>query len=358
MSRFLIVDVGAGTVDILYYDMRSEEHFKAVVKSPVRILAETAESLPGNLLVTGTEMGGGALSGVLARRSKKAEVVMSASSAATIHHNLEKVRSLGIKVVDDSEAAAVQQSQAYHTLCTCDLEVNRLKQIIEGLGLSFSFDVIGVCAQDHGRPPEGISHLNYRHEIFKAKLDDNPFPHNLLYSSEEIPESLSRLKAISESAKILSANEVYVMDSGMAAILGASMDWRVSGKSRIMVLDVATSHTVGATLEWGKMAGFFEYHTKDITLERLEALLRALADGKLNHAEILNEGGHGAYIRKALGFQKIEAIVATGPKRRLVEKSQLPIFFGSPMGDNMMTGAVGVLEAIRRRKKLKTISFL
>ena len=358
MNRFLVVDVGAGTMDVLCYDMRSEEHFKAVVKSPVRTLAEAAENLPGNLLITGTEMGGGALSGVLERRSKEAEVIMSASAAATIHHNPEKVRSLGIKIVDDIDTADLQQHQAYHMLRTGDLELDRLEEIVKGLGISLSFDVVGLCAQDHGRAPEGVSHLDYRHKIFKTRLDENPFPHGLLYRDDEIPANLSRLKAMSESAKMLSADEIYVMDSGMAAILGASMDWRVREKKRTMVLDVATSHTVAAALEGGEMAGFFEYHTKDITLERLETLLEALAEGRLNHEEILKEGGHGAYIRKALGFQIRESIVATGPKRRLVEQSRLPFIFGSPLGDNMMTGAVGVLEAIRRRKELKTISFL
>ncbi|MBN1830883.1 MAG: pyruvate formate-lyase activating enzyme [Deltaproteobacteria bacterium] len=358
MNRFLIVDVGAGTMDVLCYDMGSDEHYKAVVKSPIRTLAEAAENLPGNLLITGTEMGGGELSVVLERRSKKDEVIMSASAAATIHHNPEKVRSLGIKIVDDNEIANLQRRQAYHMLRTCDLEVDRLEEIVKGLGIPLSFDVVGLCAQDHGRAPDGMSHLDYRHQIFKAGLDENPFLHGLLYRDDEIPASLSRLKAMAESAKMLSADEIYVMDSGMAAILGASMDWRVREKKRTMVLDVATSHTVAAALDRGEMAGFFEYHTKDITLERLEALLEALADGRLNHEEILKEGGHGAYIRKALGFRIREGIVATGPKRRLVEQSRLPILFGSPLGDNMMTGTVGVLEAIRRRKGLRAISFL
>ena len=86
---------------------------------------------------------------------------------------------------------------------------------------------------------------------------------------------------MSESAKMLSTDEIYMMDSGMAAILGASMDWRVREKKRTMVLDVATSHTVAAALEGGEIGGFFEYHTSDITLERLEILLKELADGKL-----------------------------------------------------------------------------
>ena len=95
---------------------------------------------------------------------------------------------------------------------------------------------------------------------------------------------------------------MYVMDSGMAAILGATMDSRARQKSKVLVMDIATSHTVGAALQNGELNGFFEYHTKDINLEHLEALLRKLADGDLEHKQILSEGGHGAYIRKAFCF--------------------------------------------------------
>ena len=90
----------------------------------------------------------------------------------------------------------------------------------------------------------------------------------------------------------------------------------------------------------------------------MESLLESLADGALEHTQILKEGGHGAYIREAFGFQATEIIVATGPKRRLVENSRLPIHFGAPLGDNMMTGTVGVLEAIRRHKGLEPITYL
>ncbi|MGD9318583.1 MAG: DUF1786 family protein [Desulfobacteraceae bacterium] len=358
MGRFLILDVGAGTVDLLCYDMDSNQHFKAVAKSPVKTLAEKAESISVNLLISGTEMGGGALSSVLKRRAQEAVVVMSASSAATIHHNLDKVRSWGIKVVDDKEAEDLGQIGSYHTLTTDDLEVDRLEKIVKALGVSFSFEVVGLCAQDHGRPPEGVSHLDYRHEIFKSHLDKNPFPHALLYGSEEVPATFSRLRSMAQSAKALPANEIYVMDSGMAAILGASMDPRVREKERVLTLDVATSHTVGAAIQGEEITGFFEYHTSDITLKRLEVLLRELADGTLEHKQILEEGGHGAYIRKAFGFETADLIIATGPKRQLVENSQLPIQFGSPLGDNMMTGTVGVLESIRRRKGMRPIAYL
>jgi uncharacterized protein (DUF1786 family) len=144
----------------------------------------------------------------------------------------------------------------------------------------------------------------------------------------------------------------------MAAILGASMDVQAGAGKRVLVLDVATSHTVGAAMDGEEIAGFFEYHTVDVTLERLEELLQSLCDGKLGHEQILAEGGHGAFLRKAIGFQTVEAIIATGPKRRLVEKSKLPMVFGAPFGDNMMTGTVGLLEALRRRKGLAPIVYI
>jgi uncharacterized protein (DUF1786 family) len=159
-------------------------------------------------------------------------------------------------------------------------------------------------------------------------------------------------------AEKLPAGEVYVMDSGMAAILGASMDHQANHQARMIVLDVATSHTVGAVLESGELAAFFEFHTRDITLERIETLVVELADGKLDHKRILKEGGHGAYVRKALGYDSIEVLLATGPKRRMLHGSRLPLTMGAPWGDNMMTGTVGVLEAVRRRKRMKPISYL
>lgn len=352
MSRFLIIDIGAGTMDILYYDDQSDLHYKAVVKSPVRHLAEEIEAIPGNLLVTGGEMGGGPVSTVLKQRAKKADVVMASSAAATIHHNPDRVQSSGIRIVSDAEAVGMANDPGYHAITTGDLQIERIEGIVKGFGVPFSFDAVGICAQDHGIPPDGMSHLDYRHSLFQQKLDETPFPHALLYRADEIPPTLNRLVTIAASAKKLPTGEIYVMDSGMAAILGASTEAQTNGKQKILVLDVATSHTVGAALSGEEIAGFFEYHTDDITRQHLEDLIQELADGDLSHEQILREGGHGAFIRQPIGFQSVDIILATGPKRKLLEGSHLPIVWGAPLGDNMMTGTVGVLEAIRKRKGL------
>jgi uncharacterized protein (DUF1786 family) len=358
MSRFLMVDIGAGTMDVLWYDTQTDLHYKAVVKSPVKYMAEKAAQLPGDLVITGSEMGGGPITQILKQRAKEAEVVISASAAATLHHNPETVRSWGIKIVDDEKAEALSENKKYSALVLADLDPGRLRQIVEGFGVPFSFDAVVICAQDHGVPPAGVSHLDFRHNMFKDRLEGNPYPNVLLYKGDEVPAEMNRLRSIAISAGELAAEEIYVMDSGMAAILGGSMDLLARQRNRIVILDVATSHTVGAAMIGDEIAGFFEYHTQDITLERLEDLILELCDGKLAHQSVLAEGGHGAYLRKAIDYQTVEVTIATGPKRRLVEPSKLQISFGAPWGDNMMTGTVGLLEALRRRKGLETIEYL
>jgi uncharacterized protein (DUF1786 family) len=358
MSKFLLIDVGAGTMDILHYDTETDLHYKAVVKSPVRSVAEKAAAVSGNLLVVGNEMGGGPITQVLLERARQAEVIMSASAASTLNHDPEKVKSWGIKLVEDDRAENMRADQNKSLITLSDIEPQRLANIVDSFGVPYELDAVAICAQDHGVPPPGVSHLDFRHNMFKACLAEKPHPHSLLYQANEVPQTMNRLKSIARSAAALPAAEIYVMDSGMAAILGASMDGLAQGKERFLVLDIATSHTVGAAMAGEEIAGFFEYHTQDITLEKLEDLLPKLADGKLSHRQILAEGGHGAYLRKSVEFNAVETIIATGPKRKRVTGSHLPIQLGAPWGDNMMTGTVGLLEALRRRKGLEPITYL
>jgi len=180
----------------------------------------------------------------------------------------------------------------------------------------------------------------------------------LLFPAGEVPVVLNRLRSLTRSVGQLPTREVYVMDSGMAAIVGASLDPQAQGGRPFVVLDVATSHTVCAAAAAGELAGVVEYHTKDITRERLERLLEELVDGRLDHRRVLSEGGHGAYIRKPVGPEALRTIIATGPKRRLVLGSRLPMIWGAPLGDNMMTGCVGLLESLRRRLGLESILYV
>jgi len=113
MSRFLLIDIGAGTMDVLCYDTETNLHVKAVSRSPVLYMAEKVGELSGDLIITGREMGGGAISKVLQARAQNGEVIMSTSAAATIHHDLDRVRSMGFKVVDDKEADEMSKDKRF-----------------------------------------------------------------------------------------------------------------------------------------------------------------------------------------------------------------------------------------------------
>ncbi len=351
MKNILAIDIGAGTMDVLCYDPQEEMHYKAVVKSPVRTLGAMITETTGNLLVTGVEMGGGPVTAALMERAKTAKVVISPSAAATLHHDPARVKAMGIEIVPDKKIDILMDDPAYTRVALQDIDAGRIQQIVEGFGLPFEFEAVTVCAQDHGTAPPGVSHLDFRHNLYKERLDQHPYPHTLMFTPDTLPNEFNRLKAIAETAARLPTQKVFVMDSGMAAILGSSLDPLARSKKTIMVLDVATSHTVGAVLTNGMLQASFEYHTHDITLKRLEQLMKDLPEGKLSHAQILTEGGHGAYLKEAPGGNAVEAIVATGPKRRLLSESNIPITWGAPWGDNMMTGCVGMLEAMYRRQK-------
>jgi len=357
MPKILTIDIGAGTMDILHYDTETKRSYKAVVQSPVMYLAQKVKKTPGSLIITGCEMGGGSFTNEIKKKAEKEKVIMSASASATVHHSIERVESLGITVVSDEKAESLLEEGNKTAIISQDLDWNRIKEIVGRFGMDLSFDCIGICAQDHGRAPNGVSHLDFRQTIFKPLLDKSPFPHTLLYKQDEIPECMNRLRAIEQTAKNIPAEDVYVMDSGFAAILGASLDLAARNEETIVVLDIATSHTVAATVQQRQIAGYFEYHTRDISAEKIEDLIPKLCDGKIEHKEILKQGGHGAYLNKSVGYKKVKKIIATGPKRNLLRTARLPITFGAPFGDNMMTGTVGLLEAIRRSKGLEKIDY-
>ena len=226
-----MVDIGAGTMDILYFDNESPQHYKAVVKSPVQTVAERAAGLPGNLVVTGSEMGGGPITEVLRERAGQAQVVMSVAAAATLSHRPVFFRHRGIQVVDDAAAEEMARRSEYTHLILEDLETERLRHIVTSFGVPFEFEAVAVCAQDHGVPPPGTSHLVYRHQINCKVLERDPLPHALFYRGSEVPVTLNRLRSIAASAAKLPTDEVYVWTAAWRPFsVRPSMRWPVPGK--------------------------------------------------------------------------------------------------------------------------------
>jgi len=352
MARFLAIDVGTSTLDGLFFDSQSGDQFKFVAKSPTRALAERIMASESNrILITGRQMGGGPVTEAIKAKTGQCRVMMTRSAAETIHPRKERIKNLGVILISAKAAQREAKKSDTSWFKAGDIVVEDIVTVLESMGINPMVDYFGICVQDHGTPKERISSLDFRHQIFKRIIDKDPRPSAFLFEADRIPSYLRRMRAAAADARGIPSGKIYLMDTGMAAILGASSDPSAQGKRSIMVLDIASSHTLGALVLDGEIGGFFEYHTSAITPEILEALITDLAEGRLSHERIVSEGGHGAYTRKAPGLDEVEIILATGPKRRILKGVGIEgIVPGAPFGDNMMTGTAGLILAMAERE--------
>jgi uncharacterized protein (DUF1786 family) len=75
-------------------------------------------------------------------------------------------------------------------------------------------------------------------------------------------------------------------------------------------------------------------------------MLVKFVERQLTFAEVFDEGGHGViYFDNIPGYDNLEAVVVTGPKRSLLIESSLDHIQATPGGDVMMTGTIGILSA-------------
>jgi uncharacterized protein (DUF1786 family) len=141
---------------------------------------------------------------------------------------------------------------------------------------------------------------------------------------------------------------LVVMDTAPAAVLGATYDPYLSGRERLLVANVGNFHTLAFRLGGTGIEGVFEHHTGLIDRPRLEALLRRLADGSLQHADVFGDNGHGAlmYHTDPLSLEDGDfGVAVTGPRRSLLHGSPLRPYFATPFGDMMIAGCFGLLAA-------------
>ncbi len=61
------------------------------------------------------------------------------------------------------------------------------------------------------------------------------------------------------------------------------------------------------------------------------------------------DGGHGAVLAEPVPDSL--PLVATGPRRALLEESSLPFELVAPHGDMMLTGCFGLLRALEERAR-------
>lgn len=357
--KILTVDIGTGTQDIFLYDsnLDIENGFKLVLPSPTmmihrRVKQALARRTP--LLFTGYQMGGGPSAWAIEEATRAGiPVYMTPSAATTLNDELEKVAALGIMILSEDEAEGLRSRVEEFRLK--DFDFGLISKTFQDYGVSLrDLEAIAVAVFDHGNAPAGISDRQFRFDYLDERIRSKNSLAAFAYLSTDIPELMTRLQSVADSAGELPC-PLVMMDTAPAAILGACFDPVVATRKRKIICNIGNFHTLAFLLEESRIGGVFEHHTGEIDLLKLQALLRALADSTLKHEDVFNDMGHGAlmYSHEPLNFGIDDFdVVVTGPRRsmfnrqsQIKNRTSLRPYFAVPFGDMMIAGCFGLLAA-------------
>ncbi len=366
VGRALCIDVGAGTTDILLTQPGEalENAFKLVVPAATqvvgrRIAAATARG--ATVVLRGPVMGGGASTAAMKRHlAAGAGFVATEEAVLTFADDADRARRLGVQVVADDEAVALLAAagDGVVEVRAGDLDVEALLAAFADLGVEPGVDAVAVAVQDHGFCPGGSNRV-FRFGLWARAVAERRPLGALFYDDGTLPAELTRLRAALDAARRLAAGPVgdeqagghparlIVADTGPAALYGALPEDRDDA----VLVNVGNGHTICAVAREGRLAGVFEHHTRLLDGPGLVARLRRFLGGDLASDEVRGDGGHGAVLDGPVpgGLP----LIATGPRRAMLEGSPLPFEFAAPYGDMMLTGCFGLLRALEERTGLQ-----
>ncbi|OGO03113.1 MAG: hypothetical protein A2Y91_06955 [Chloroflexi bacterium RBG_13_54_8] len=346
--RILAVDIGTGTQDILLFDTAKvvENCVKMVMPSPTAIVAErisraTAQGRP--IMFAGVTMGGGPSKRALSRHTAKGlEAYATAEAALTFHDDLYVVREMGVKIIAADETPRMPDLE---TILLKDLDLEAIRRALGVFGIDHGFDVLAVAVLDHGFAPPGVSNRLFRFDHLRRLINQRNELVTFAYWKEELPVYLTRAKAVAQSAD--PDVPLLLLDTGVAAALGALRDNEVLRHQDLVTVNMGNSHTIAFHLHGMSIEGFFEHHTNLIDAADLDLLITKLVQGTLSHEDVYEAGGHGAIVLR--GDRRRFFVAATGPRWDVIAGSLLKTYRACPYGDTMLAGCYGLVSACAMR---------
>ncbi len=347
--RILAIDVGTGTQDILLYDSEKEveNSLVMVMPSPTVIIAgkvREATSAGKAIFLKGGVMGGGPSSRAIREHLNQGlEVYATPKAALTIKDDLDRVREMGIKIVDD--AGEKVPAEDYEEIFLQDIDLKSIESALSCFGVEMP-EVFAVAVQDHGNSPHESNRI-YRFKIFERLIDAGGKFSDFAYGHKDIPADLTRMIS---SSKTLCNREAVFMDTGPAAIFGALLD--SAARQPCLVVNIGNGHTLAAIVKDYRIVALYEHHTSSLTGEGLQEQLLRFAEGELTFDEVFDQGGHGCYTRESTDFDQVKSVMITGPRRSLLmdmeedsKDSKLwdRLHFAAPFGNMMLSGSYGLL---------------
>lgn len=351
--QILLIDVGTGTQDIYLFrsGVALENGFKLVMPSPTMMIRgriQQATKTQSPILLTGVMMGGGPCHWATEDHLKAGLPLFATPEAAqTFNDDLEWVsKEMGVKVISQDEAKSLPDHTI--TIEMKDFDYAVIRQAFEIFDLQLAPSAVAVAVFDHGSAPPDVSDRQFRFDYLEARIREENRLSAFAYHSHQIPEIMTRMQAVANSAQNLDS-PLIVMDTAPAAVLGAILDPHVTIKDRTIVANVGNFHTLAFRLGPGGIEGVFEHHTGLINVNSLDELLLSLADGSLSHEDVFNDHGHGALIfdPNPLPLDSGQyGVAVTGPRRLMMAASNLRPYFAVPFGDMMIAGCFGLLVAV------------
>jgi uncharacterized protein (DUF1786 family) len=263
------------------------------------------------------------------------------------------VKAMGVRLVSEDEAKNLPGSVTRLELA--DFDFIAITDALAKFGANLKqLAAIGVAVFDHGDSPPDYSDRQFRFDYLDARIRTENRLSAFAYRADDIPPIMTRLKAVVNSPRGMQLSPfsdipMVVMDTAPAAVLGATFDPHIAFNSRVMIANVGNFHTLAFRLGPDGIEGVFEHHTGLLDLPKLDKLLSNLANGRLKHADIFDDHGHGAliYSPEPLVLHGADfGVAVTGPRRILMRSSVLHPYFAVPYGDMMIAGCIGLLASI------------
>jgi uncharacterized protein (DUF1786 family) len=351
--QILAVDIGTGTQDIFLYDSQLdlENGLKLVLPSPTLIIhrrLREASRRHQAVLLSGVIMGGGPSQWAAEEHARLGLPIYATPDAArSFNDELEAVTAMGVTIISEDEAVRLPESVL--RLEMRDFNFPAITRALGEFGVSLeNLSATAVGVFDHGNAPSGYSDRQFRFDYLDQRIRQMNRLSAFAYRAEQVPDSMTRLQAVIDSARDVNS-PLVVMDTSPAAVLGATYDTRVAAQQRVLIANVGNFHTLAFRLGPDGVEGVFEHHTGLLNLSKLEALLQSLSNGSLKHADVFGDHGHGALIYNPIPLPLDKGdfgIAVTGPRRNMLRKSMLRPHFAVPFGDMMITGCFGLLAAL------------
>ena len=357
--KILTIDIGTGTQDILLYDTQKEveNSLIMVMPSPTVIIADRirrATDAGKDIVLTGGIMGGGpCVRAIKEHIATGLSVYATKNAALTINDNLNRVRSMGVILIDEQDVDFLFDDALEIVLQ--DIDTGAIFGALSGFGVNVGLDTdesikFAVALQDHGDSPDESNRVG-RFRYFEEQIKKGGGLDLFTYRAEDIPSCLTRIKSASDALGVNNADAMF-MDTGPAAIFGALLDNAAEQPS--IVVNIGNGHTLGALVVDNRVRALFEHHTSRMDLEKLQDYIIRLAEGTLTFDEVFNDGGHGCYIDDVVGFGAIRSVMVTGPKRGVLQHGAesmrntelwAKLHFAAPFGNMMLSGCFGLLSA-------------